>query len=76
MFCAQCGANNADTAVGLHAVRPESAGSASGRSIASHRSSDAAGPAVPVQNYLVFAILATVSAAFRRGFRPSFMPHK
>jgi hypothetical protein len=66
MFCAQCGANNADTAVvcmqcgrNLHAVVPTAPGVPlqAGGTI----------PAPAVQNYLVFAILATVFCCLPAG---------
>jgi hypothetical protein len=62
MFCAQCGANNADTAVvcaqcgrNLQAAAPIQV------------SGTAPPQAVAVQNYLVFAILATVFCCLPAG---------
>jgi hypothetical protein len=65
MFCAQCGANNPDTAVicgqcgrSLQAAAPAAPLQISGT---------IPPPAVAVQNYLVFAILATVFCCLPAG---------
>jgi uncharacterized membrane protein YvbJ len=65
MFCAQCGANNVDTAVvcgqcgrNLQALAPAAPLQVSGT---------IPPPAVAVQNYLVFAILATVFCCLPAG---------
>ena len=65
MFCSQCGANNADTAAvcvqcgrNLQAVRPAFPPSATGVVLP---------PGAAVQNYLVFAILATVFCCLPAG---------
>jgi len=68
MFCAQCGANNADTAVvcaqcgrNLQAVVPMAPG------VPLQVGGMIPPPAVAVQNYLVFAILATVFCCLPAG---------
>jgi interferon-induced transmembrane protein/zinc ribbon protein len=65
MFCSQCGANNADTAVvcmqcgrNLQAATPAVPSQATGVVLP---------PGATVQNYLVFAILATVFCCLPTG---------
>ena len=72
MFCSQCGANNADTAVvctqcgrNLQAVTSATPLQPTGMILA---------PGTTVQNYLVFAILTTVFCCLPTEFRRLFMP--
>jgi hypothetical protein len=73
MFCPQCGANNADTAVVCMQC---------GRNLQPAAPSPlnipgvVQPPAAPIQNYLVFAILARCFAAYRRGLWRSSMPRR
>lgn len=64
MFCSQCGANNADTAVVcVQCGRNLQPGAAAPLNIPGVVQP----PAAPIQNYLVFAILATVLCCLPTG---------
>jgi hypothetical protein len=65
MFCAQCGANNPDTAVVCGQCGRNLQAGAPGVSL--QAGGTIPPPAVAVQNYLVFAILATVFCCLPAG---------
>lgn len=67
MFCAQCGANNADTAVVCTQCGRSLQAAPQGAPLPVTGVVMPPAPAVPVQNYLVFAILATVLCCLPAG---------